>query len=298
MKVNDFKDMLKQMHANLDGCYDFTPDNVYQPGNAANREIIGKLMDSLMEPESRIDNAQALQKLYEKCRQGESCLILAEHYSNFDYPVIFRLVEKTPGLGKDVAESMLPIRGMKLSESTHVTAAFSHSFDTIVIYPSRTLDAISDPEKLAEARKVSLPINHAAIKEMIEHKHHGRIIMVFPSGTRYRSWVPDSRKGVREIHSYLKTFDNVVFIAINGNTLPPNRSEDMTKDETVRDLMVLTCSDIISGRDYRKQKETTAPEGADPRQHVVDCVMNDLLSLHNKVEPLRLKEKAERHSNQ
>ncbi len=297
MTVADMKELLEQMNANLNGCYDFRPDNVYQAGKAANREMIGKLIESLLEKGSRIENAQALKELHAKCMEGESCLILAEHYSNFDYPILFRLTEKTPGLGKAVAESFLPIRGMKLSESTHVTAAFTRSYDTIVIYPSRTLDAISNPVELAEARKVSIPINHAAIKEMIHRKHHGRMILVFPAGTRYRSWVPNSRKGVREIHSYLKTFDNVMFMAINGNTLPPNRSEDMARDEAIRDLMILTCSDIIKGRNYRREKEESTPKGADPRQHVVNCVMDDLLALHNQVEPLRLKEKAERHSN-
>ena len=128
------------------------------------------------------------------------------------------------------------------------------------------------------------------MREMIDRKHHGRIITVFPAGTRYRPWAPSSRKGVREIHSYVKSFDNVMFVAINGNILPPHESDDMTKDEAVKDLMVITCSEIVSGRKFRKEMEASAPEGSDPKQHVVDAVMDKLFSMHDAVEPGRIKQ--------
>lgn len=290
--VADLEKHLTALEKNLTGDYSFTPDNVYQVGAAENREIIGDIVSTLMKPGSRIENAQALAELYRRSRAGESCLILAEHYSNFDFPIIFRLMEEAPELGREAAATLLPIRGMKLSESSPITALFTRSYDTIVIYPSRSLDTISDPNELAETRKISVPINHAAMREMIDRKHHGRIITVFPAGTRYRPWDPSSRKGVREIHSYVKTFDNVLFLAINGNTLPPQESSDMTRDRPTEDLMILTCSDIIRGRSYRKEKESSAPEGTDPKQHVVDCVMNDLEDIHNRMEPARLKELA------
>ena len=284
------------MEANLSGNYEFTPDNVYQEGNTTNREIIGQFADAYMLPGSRIENVQALKELHRRSMAGESCLLLAEHYSNFDFPILFRLSEKNPELGREMALSYLPIRGMKLSESSPITAIFTRSYDTIIIYPSRSLDTISDPNELSEIRKVSVPINHAAMREMIDRKHHGRIITVFPAGTRYRPWAPDSRKGVREIHSYMKTFDNVLFLAINGNALPPSPTDDMTQDQPTEDLMILTCSDIVRGRRFRKDKEQAAPEGRDPKQYVVDCVMEELRKMHDKAEPLREKEKAERVS--
>ena len=65
----------------------------------------------------------------------------------------------------------------------------------------------------------------------------------------------------------------------------------MTKDELVEDLMILTCSDIVSGRRFRKEVEAIAPEGKDPKQHVVDQVMAELEKINRRVEPDRLREK-------
>jgi glycerol-3-phosphate O-acyltransferase len=291
VRISDFIPQLPTFESNLTGNYDFGPENVYQEGSSPNKELIGQFVEATMLPGSRIGNIEALVELRSRSLAGESCLILAEHYSNFDFPALYRLTEKSSELGPDVAESYLPIRGMKLSESSPVTAVFTRSYDTIIIYPSRSLDNVSDPKELDAIRKISVPVNHAAMREMIERKHNGRIIIVFPAGTRYRPWDPSSRKGVREIHSYVKTFDNVLFLAINGNSLPPDESNDMTKDELIDDLMILTCSDIVNGRRFRKEFEAMAPEGKDPKQHVVDQVMAELEKINSRVEPDRLKEK-------
>ena len=292
MNVSELEDQIRALGSNLQGDYTCSPHNVYQKGCAPNREIIGRFADALMLPGSRIDNVEALVEFHRRGMSGESCLLLAEHYSNLDFPIIYRLIERNSALGPHAAETLLPIRGMKITETTPVTAVFARSYDTIVIYPSRSLDRISNPQELRQTRKISVPINHAAIKEVIQRKHNGRIILVFPAGTRYRPWDPDSCRGVREIYSYLKIFDNVIFLAVNGNTLPPCRSEDMTQDEPVQDLVILTCSDIIKSRQFRKKEQESVPEGKDPKQHVVDRVMEELKRIHERVESVRLREKA------
>ncbi len=292
MTLTEIKQIIMGMGNNLTGDYSFTPENVYQAGSPTNKATIGEVLDTFLLPGSRIENVEAFIELDKRSHAGESCLVLAEHYSNFDFPILYRLVDHTLELGPKTAERLLPIRGMKLSETNMLTAIFTRSYDSILIYPSRTLDAISDQEELRELRNVSVPINRAAIREMISRSHNGRIITIFPSGTRYRPWNPDTRKGVREVYSYLKTFENIMFVAINGNTLPPNESDDMTKDLPEPDLMVLTCSDIINGRQFKKKAEETTPEGKDIKRHVVDSVMASLFDMHNEVEPLRLAEKA------
>jgi glycerol-3-phosphate O-acyltransferase len=262
-------------------------DNVYLPGIPENRKIIGAMVERFMLPTSGIVNAGNLRNLYEKALKGESCIILGEHYSNFDYPALFRLIEKDPLLGPDVAQSFLPIQGAKLSNSAaSITTPFSLSYDTIVIFPSRALDKITDPEELAEIRRISTPMNHLAMKHLIEKKHQGRMILVFPAGTRYRPWDPDSKKGVREIYSYLKNFDNVVFMAINGNCLVPDRSDDMAKDILTEDVLLFSFSEAVSGRDYRNDMTEKTPEGEDPRQFVVDQVMSELDKLHEASEKI------------
>jgi len=280
MTVADFSDQIKQMHKNLTADYSFTPENVYQEGSPENREIIGQILDKLMLPGSGINNKENLLKLHEYSKQGKACMLLIEHYSNFDYPALYRMIQNDPDLGEEIAKSLLPIQGMKLSESSDITSAFSRSYDTIIIYPSRSIDGIKDPDELKRIKEISVPINHAAIKELTHRKHHGRMITVFPSGTRYRPWAPDSRKGVREMYSYLKTFDYSVFISINGNILRPCRSEEMSMDEPTPDVLLFTVSEPFQSKKKRKEWQEAAPEDSDPRQYVVDKVMDNLFQMH------------------
>lgn len=292
MAFNFIQQLGSEIYSNLEYDYSFTSENVYQMGCAKNREIIGRYTESLLLPGSRINNPESLAELMHRSQSGESCLIMAEHYSNLDYPLFYRLIENTPELGSDVAKSVLPIRGMKLTEEDPLIAAYAYSYDGIVIYPSRSLDSITDPAELEKVRTLSRPINHAAIRAMIHHKNNGRIILVFPSGTRYRPWDPTSRRGVREIYSYLKIFDNVVFVAINGNALLPCQEGDMRKDRIAEDLILFTCSKVIDGREFKRENEKSVPEGKEQRQHVVDMVMQKLLDMHTSIEPKRLAEKA------
>ncbi len=277
------------MKKNLTGDYKARPDNIYLEGVAANREIIGGLLEKIMKPGSSIVNPENLKKLYDYAKSGKSCLLLIEHYSNFDYPALYRLIEKHPDLGPDVADCLIPIQGMKLSEGSDLTAAFSNSYTTIVIYPSRSIDAEKDPVKQAEIKKISNPINHAAMRELTRRKYNGHIIIVFPAGTRYRPWVPDSKKGVREIYTYLKAFDYIEFISINGNLLIPCQEDDMEKDTVNQDIIRFTVSEPISGKEFRQDKINHAPEGTDPKQYVVDQVMEELEKMHLAAEKEREK---------
>jgi glycerol-3-phosphate O-acyltransferase len=279
--------MVVQLKSNLKGDYVARPDNVYLQGEAANRKIIGDFVETVMKSGSGIRGVDNLKKLNEYSTNGKSCLLLIEHYSNFDYPALYRLVENTEGLGPEVADRFLPIQGMKLSESSDLTAAFSNSYTTIVIYPSRSIDSEADPEKKAEIRKISLPINHAAMRELTHRKYHGNIVIVFPSGTRYRPWAPDSKKGVREIYTYLKAFDYISFVSINGNLLVPCREDDMEKDTLQEDVILFSVSEPVRGKDFRQKKIDEAPEGSDPKQYVVDQVMAELDKNHLEAEEYR-----------
>ena len=289
---NQLKEAFHEIQSKLTGDYEIRPDNVFQKGNHEGQEIIGSLVDRIVLPGSRIINSENLKDLYDRSQKGESCLLLVEHYSNFDYPVIFRFLENDPLLGKEVARSLIPIQGMKLSDKKSVTSAFTHTYSTIVIFPSRSIDGVENPEKKAEIRKISTPINHAAMKELTDRKYHGQIILVFPSGTRYRPWEPETKKGVREIFTYLKSFENILFLGINGNIMKPHQSDDMNADVKAieRDLMFLTASPVIKGKEFRKKTIAETPEGEDSKQYVVDQVMNELEKIHNNTEILRINE--------
>lgn len=290
---SQLKEVFSKLQYKLQGDYEIRPDNVFQDGNHECQELIGQLVDKIVLPGSRILGSENIRDLYERSQKGESCLLLVEHYSNFDYPIIFRFFEKDPLLGQEVARSLIPIQGMKLSDEESVTSAFTQSYSTIVIYPSRSIDSVKDPKEKAEIRKFSTPINHAAMRELTEKKYHGRIILVFPSGTRYRPWDPESKRGVREIFTYLKSFENILFLGINGNIMKPHQSGDMNIDvKTIKeDLVILTASKVIKGKEFRKVKITETPDAYDSKQYVVDQVMAELEKIHDKTEEIRVKEK-------
>ena len=266
----------------------FRPDNVLQSGNENNRNIISGLMDHLLLKGSRIDGKENLEELFSLSKSGKSCLILMEHYSNFDYPLLYKMIDEQLEAN---AEDMYPIAGMKLTETDPRVSAFSNAYNKIIIYPSKSIESEKDPEKQAELRKISGPINLAAMKALTKSKNTGKVILVFPAGTRVRPWAPESRNGVREMFSYIKTFDYICFIGKNGNILPPHESDKMDMDSPVQDLIILTAEKPIKGREYVKRVLESIPEGEDQKQYVVTQVMKHLFDLHDKVEPLRLKEK-------
>lgn len=286
--MDSHKDLVEMLVANDTGDNGFRPDNVLQSGNPKNRAIINGIMDHLLLPGSRLDGKEHIEELFKLSAEGKSCLILAEHYSNFDYPLIYKMIEEQTEADP---ERMLPMAGMKLTETNKEVAAFTNAYNKIVIYPSKSIDKEKDPEKQKEIRRISTPINIAAMKTLTHAKHDGKVILVFPAGTRVRPWAPESRKGVREMFSYIKTFDYICFIGKNGNILPPHESDDMNMDTPVKDLVILTAEKPIRGRAYVKSILQDMPEGEEQKQYVVSQVMNHLFDLHERVEVERLKEK-------
>lgn len=281
-------DLVEKLIANDTGDNGFRPDNVLQSGNPTNRALINGIMDHLLLNGSRIDGKENIEELFKLSAEGNSCLILAEHYSNFDYPLIYKMIDEQTDADP---ENMLPMAGMKLTETDKRVAAFSNAYNKIVIYPSKSIDNEKDPEKQKEIRKISTPINIAAMKALTKSKNSGKVILVFPAGTRVRPWAPESRKGVREMFSYIKTFDYICFVGKNGNILPPHESDDMSMDKPTKDLIILTAEKPIKGRSFVKRLTEAMPEGEDPKQYVVNKVMEHLFELHDKVEAKRLEEK-------
>ncbi len=288
ISIKRLQGLVKELESNLHGDYKARPDNVYLAGEGKNRELIGKFVETLLVFGSRIQGAENLRLLHKYSQEGKACLLLLEHYSNLDYPAFYRLVEKEPLLGPRVSDTILPVQGMKLSESSSLTAAFSNSYNTVVIYPSRSIDGEKDLQKKTDIRAVSFPINQAALREITRRKYGGNIILVFPSGTRYRPWVPDSKRGVREIDNYLKSFDYVCFVAVNGNVLEPSQSDEMEKDILRKDLLLFTVSPPVDAKVFRKERMAATPPGGDSKQFVVDGVMETLEKMHQEVEPGRL----------
>jgi hypothetical protein len=263
---------------------EISTDNVFQKANPAPRPMIDRMVAEHLLPGSDFKGLENLYELHDLCAQGRSCLILMEHYSNFDLPAFMYLLSGKGARGKEIADCIVAIAGMKLNEDSKVVLAFSEAYTRIVIYPSRYFDGITDPDRLAAERKRSSAINRSSLHEMVRCKHSGHIILVFPTGTRYRPGNPDTKRGLKEIDSYLKSFDYMVFVGSSGNILRINPDAEMTEDLICEDRVVFKAGPVIKCHEFRDKVRAEAPADADLKQFVVDRVMAELDRVHAELE--------------
>ncbi|MDR0503384.1 MAG: 1-acyl-sn-glycerol-3-phosphate acyltransferase [Treponema sp.] len=264
-----------------------TEENVFQEGDPNILPILDEMVEALILPGSGIDGLDNLEELYAKAEAGKPCLLLVEHYSNLDLSIVSTLVRRAGGRGEEIGKAIIAIAGMKLNEDNPGVAAFAGAYSRIVIYPSRSLQEMDPENDKAEITRGN-SINRAALKAIIRHKYKGNIVLVFPSGTRYRPWDPESKKGVREIDSYIRSFEYMCFIALNGQILNVQKT-DMLNDAVSKDLVRVTASPVISCDKFREKAKAAAGEDGDKKQAVADAIMDELEKMHITAEEKRQK---------
>lgn len=283
-----FAEMQKMSHA----AAKIDETKVYEEANMQLRPYMWKLLDEAFNSESGLGNLENYKDFYENVvKQGKSGLILMEHYTNLDLPGILYLLEKQgEDWAKDLSSRIVAVAGMKLNEADAGVRAFTEGFTRVVIYPTRSLNAvegkeISEEEKITEEQKAR-KINFAAMRAMDGCKKRGQVILVFPSGTRYRPGKPETKRGLREIDSYLRLFDKMILVSINGNCLRinPDNPDDMLADILEPGKCVFTASPVIDCKEFRNNILDNLPEGVeDPKQKTVDAVMEYLEKQHSDV---------------
>lgn len=290
-----FHEMMKISHAPAK----IDTTNVYQEANKELTKYMYMILDENFLPGSRLGNIQVFKEFYEKVvKDGKRGLILMEHYTNLDLPAILYLLKKQgESWASDFADRIVAVAGMKLNEASDAVRVWTEGFTRVVIYPTRSLDkveesGISKEEKESEEKKARA-INFAAMRAMDECKKRGQIILVFPSGTRYRPGKPETKRGLREIDSYLRLFDIVLPVSINGNCLRinPETPDDMLSDIVEKDVVLLTAHPIIECKSFRNNiLESLPKDEPDPKQKTIDALMQILEEQHNQVEKQRVKE--------
>lgn len=265
--------------------------NVYQVANPVPRQILFEIIKDNLAEGSRLEGKENFKAFYDAVQSGKRGLILMEHYTNLDLPeILFFLEEEGSDWAKDLSSKIVAIAGMKLNEEHPLVRAWTEGFTRVVIYPTRSLNAvegkeISEEEKIAEEQKAR-KINFAAMRAMDGCKKRGQVILVFPSGTRYRPGKPETKRGLREIDSYLRLFDKMILVSINGNCLRinPDNPDDMLADILEPGKCVFTASPVIDCKEFRNNILDNLPEGVeDPKQKTVDAVMEYLEKQHTVV---------------
>ena len=265
---------------------------VYEEANMVTRQYMNALLDENLSDDSCLVNVENFKAFYEDvAKNGKSGLILMEHYTNLDLPEIIYLLEKIDEpWAKDFASRIVAVAGMKLNEESPAVRTFTEGFSRVVIYPTRSLEAvegkqISKEEKQAEEQKAR-KINFAAMRAMDACKKRGQIILVFPSGTRYRPGKPETKKGLREIDSYLRLFDEMLLVSIKGNCLRinPEAPNDMLSDILEPGNITLSAYKPLNFKEFRNEVLSKLPaDEADPKQKTVDAVMDILEAEHNRL---------------
>lgn len=269
--------------------------NVYQKANPLTRKMMDQLVADYMAEGSHLEGKENFREFFNAVKSGKKGLILMEHYSNTDLPALLWLLEHDLGEeGKEAAGKVVAIAGMKLNESDPMVRAFAESFTRVVIYPTRSLTkaeekAQTQEEKDAEAKKARA-INLAAMRAMDKCKRDGEAILVFPSGTRYRPGHPETKRGLKEIDSYLRMFDIMILVTINGFCLKidMNNPDDMLADTLEPEVQIFAASPVLECKKYRKEYMDTLPADCeDPKQAMIDHVMEQFDEQHERIEKIR-----------
>ncbi|HCO48230.1 MAG TPA: glycerol-3-phosphate acyltransferase [Spirochaetaceae bacterium] len=265
--------------------------DVFQAGDKGLLPLIDPILKDHLQPGSGIDGFANLEDLMERAKRGESCLLLLEHYSNFDLPSFHYLLRESGTGGEAIADTLISIAGVKLSEANPIVSAFAQAYSRIIIYPSRSIEILKknlkDPTRLYHEMMRGMSINRAAVRALSKTKTSGKILLVFPAGTRYRPWDPGSKRGVREIASYIKGFENFCLVAVNGNILRINPKGDMEDDILHEDSVIFTVSPVQRSEVFLKHIDAEHHFRDDKKQEIVDHLMEDLENMHVAAEKKR-----------
>ena len=283
-----FREIVKQVLILSKSPAVVTEENVYQEYDHNMRPYLDQMVEYSILPGSGLDGLENLEELYAKAESGKSCLLLPEHYSNLDLSLFIYLVERAGGRGKEISEAVIAIAGMKLNEMNPVVSGFASAYTRIVIYPSRAIQGLDAEKNRAELIR-SNAINRAAMKALMDKKSKGHMVLIFPSGTRYRPGDPSTKRGVREIDSYVKSFDYMCMVAINGQVLHV-RPGDMMDDEVTKDVVRLSIGPVYSCAEFRdriKADVDANDSGMDKKQAVADAITDELERMHIEGEEKR-----------
>ena len=283
-----FKEMVALSHA---------PDkidetNIYQEANPELTKYMDLMLDDNFLPESGLGNIENFKAFYDAVvKDGKKGLILMEHYTNLDLPaIIYLLKNRDEEWAKDFSKRIVAVAGMKLNEAGPAVKVWTEGFTRVVIYPTRSLtkaeeQAVSEEERAAEEAKAR-KINFAAMRAMDACKRRAQVILVFPSGMCYRPGQPETKKGLREIDSYLRLFDVMLLVSVNGEALKINMEspDDMLSDLVEPAKVVLTAKPVINCKEFRNEVLASLPaDDPDPKQKIIDRVMEILEKQHEEV---------------
>ena len=257
-----------------------TKHNVLREGRRGGRRLLDSIIEHVLQPKSCILGFENLQTLYKLCQEGHSSLILMEHYSNVDFPVLMYLLSRHSHIGEQIGRALIPMATIKLNEEDRTVSAFTDAYTHISIFPARRLEQISMSRSHETERHKAREINHAAMRHMQTLKNSGHIVLMFPSGTRYKSDKPETKRVLKIVDSFIKRFEYIILGGIMGTLLVVNDPNDMLSDYVQKDRMVYAFGTPIATKKFRAPHKKLAQNKNDLALRVTDQIEKELEKMH------------------
>ena len=280
---NTFADIFKEMLAKSKAYYDnnITTKNVFQPAIKQNRPLFSEICSKLMMPGSTIVGLDHLITLSELAKNGKSCLICAMHTSNLDVPNFYTLMKNQGKDALDCFDRIIFVAGRKLNEDSPVTKMLTEMFSRVVLSPKSYFNTLQSEE--AGKRALAKQTNIAAIYKILELSNQGHILLLYPTGTRTRPDKPESARALKETSTYLRMFENLCFMNVLGNTLPPVLSDNLVSEIPHYDVIKFVVGPVLKTKEWLQSAtnhfNTKECSKSEQKQLIADLVMQDINKL-------------------
>ena len=278
-----FADIFKKMivKGGTNNGNNITSKNVYQPAIKQNRLLFSGICSKLMKPESTIVGLHHLITLSELSKKGESCLICAMHTSNLDVPNFYTLMKNQGIEALDCFDKIIFVAGRKLNEDSPATKMLTEMFSRVVLSPKSYFDSLRPEE--AEKKTLAKQTNIAAIYKILELSNQGHILLLYPTGTRTRPDKPETSRALKETATYLRMFENLCFMNVSGNTLPPVLSNNLVSEIPHYDVVKFIVGPVLKTKEWLQsctdQFDTKGYTKSEQKQLIADKVMLEINKL-------------------
>ncbi len=260
-------------------------NSVLQFANLENRKIVEGIIDKLILKGSGIHPIERLHTLYDLAKQGKSVLFFSEHYSNFDIPVIFYLIQKLSPYGKDITDKIIALATRRLNEHSVIVRAFAECYNRITVYAARDVVQLNKEEAAAE-HKYAQELNKSALSHVAHLKENGYIIFIFPAGTRYRPGKPETKVPIPQVVSFIKRFDYLMFAGIDGLLLKVDPEGNMASEESNEDVVSISLGEVMECKKFCNDAIAAYPD-MDSKESILKFVTKNLDNLHQQAVDLR-----------
>jgi len=249
-------------------------ESVYQAGRPDNCRLFRNICERLLLPGSGLSGLENLIELAERAEFGEPGMILSWHGSNLDAPNLNSFLSQSGR--SDLFDRLVFVAGRKLDEESATSRALTESFTRVVVTPQAGLDSITqDATALGTAKRLNLKALRSARSLLRE----GRLLFLFPTGTRYRDSRPETGRALRQVDGYLRLCKNFVVLNTAGNALLPIDGCPLIDEYAEPALVRHSIGPVTQAASFRQEvRERAAAIGADPRGAIADAVMEAISS--------------------